>query len=88
MYKKKIPEIVKTVSMVSNFLRISFIPTFPGNPGNLDPVSGNIFLKPPARYPFDSPQVSTPTIYVIAPSKHHPILQCRSGLPLEPVTGN
>jgi len=29
-----------------------------------------------------------PTIYVIAPSQNHPILQCRSGLPVEPVTGN
>jgi len=55
LYKKKIPEIVKMVSMVSNFLRINFIPTFPGNPGNLDPVSVKISLGfAPAQKPFDS----------------------------------
>jgi hypothetical protein len=46
------------------------------------------FFPDPVQEPKDSRQVSPPPIYVIAPSKNPPILQCRSGLPLEPVTGN
>jgi hypothetical protein len=41
------------------------------------------FFSHLVQEPRDSRQASTPTIYFVAPSKNHPILQCRSGLPLE-----
>jgi len=86
MYKKKIPEMVKNCVHEVILSPVSFVPTFPGN---LDPVYGKIFLGfTSVQEPFDSQQVSPLTIYVIAPSKNPPILQCRSGLLREPVTGN
>jgi hypothetical protein len=86
MNKKKILEMVKNCVHEVKRSPVSFVPTFPGN---LDPVYGKISLGfTPVQEPFDSQQVSPPTIYVIAPSKHHLILRCRSRLPREPVTGN
>ena len=53
----------------------------------LDHTASTKFVSDPAQEPHDSRQAFPPMSYVVAPSKNHPILQCRSGLPVETCHG-